>query len=181
MLTLGLSTRTEELVEAAIAGDRDAFEGLLEAAAPAAYRAALAVLGSPEDARDALQEAALRAWRHLPELRNAGAWHAWFGRIAVRAAQDQARQRRRAQERTALDLDEQIPDPAPGVVERLAMLNAVGRLSAADREVLALRFGADLEVPDLAAALGIPLGTAKARLHRALGRLRKQWETTGDE
>jgi DNA-directed RNA polymerase specialized sigma24 family protein len=61
------------------------------------------------------------------------------------------------------------------------MLSAVGRLSLADREVLALRFGADLEVPDMAAALGIPLGTAKARLHRALGRLRKQWETMRDD
>jgi DNA-directed RNA polymerase specialized sigma24 family protein len=41
-----------------------------------------------------------------------------------------------------------------------------------------LRFGLDLELPDVAAALGIPLGTAKSRLHRALARLRAQLEAT---
>jgi RNA polymerase sigma factor (sigma-70 family) len=51
---------------------------------------------------------------------------------------------------------------------------AFDRLAPDDRAILALRFYQDLEIPDAAAALGIPLGTAKSRLHRAIGRLREQ-------
>lgn len=162
-----------ELVEAATAGDRGAFEQLFERDAPVAYRAALAVLHSPHDAEDAIQDAALRAWERLPQLRDPAGWSGWFQRIAIRAALDRARRGPRARELTiSTDLDRAGPDPAPVSDDRLTLLEAMGRLSADDRAILGLRFGADLEVPDLAAVLGIRLGTAKARLHRALARLR---------
>jgi RNA polymerase sigma-70 factor (ECF subfamily) len=57
------------------------------------------------------------------------------------------------------------------------VLQALAGLSADDRAMIALRFGADLEVPDVAAALGIPLGTAKSRLHQAIARLRARLES----
>lgn len=162
-----------ELIAAAKAGDREAFSGLIERDAALAYRAALAVLGSAEDARDAVQDASLRAWQRLPDLREPHAWPSWYRRIAVRAAIDQARRRHRGREASLVtDLDGQHPDPAPASDERLTILAALSRLPVDDRAVLGLRFGADLEVPDIAATLGIPLGTAKARLHRALRRLR---------
>jgi RNA polymerase sigma-70 factor (ECF subfamily) len=165
--------RLLELIEAARAGNRMAFSDLIERDAPIAYRAALAVLGSAEDARDAVQDASLRAWQRLPDLREPSAWPSWYRRIAVRAAIDRARQRHRALE-TSLpaNLDDQQADPAPASDEHLTILAALSRLSVDDRAVLGLRFGADLEVPDIAATLGIRLGTAKARLHRALRRLR---------
>jgi RNA polymerase sigma factor (sigma-70 family) len=163
-----------ELIAAAKAGDRMAFSVLLERDVALAYRAALAVLGSGDDARDAVQEASLRAWQRLPDLREPSAWPYWYRRIAVRAAIDQARQRHRGREVSLpTDLNNgQHPDPAPASDERLTILAALSRLSLDDRAVLGLRYGADLEVPDIAATLGIRLGTAKARLHRALGRLR---------
>jgi len=132
------------------------------------------VLGSAEDARDAVQNASLRAWQHLPELREPSAWPSWYRRIVVRAAIDRARQRHRSREVSlSANLDDgQYPDPAPASDEHLTILAALSRLSVDDRSVLGLRFGADLEVPDIAATLGIRLGTAKARLHRALRRLR---------
>jgi RNA polymerase sigma-70 factor (ECF subfamily) len=163
-----------DLVDAAKAGDRLAFSSLIEEASPAAYRAALGVLGSPDDARDALQDAALRAWQRLAGLRQPAAWPSWFRRIAVRTALDRARQGHRGREMQLLEFDQPESDPAPAADQHLTLLAALSRLSADDRAVLSLRFGSDLEVPDVAAALAIPLGTAKARLHRALGRLRAQ-------
>ena len=65
-------------------------------------------------------------------------------------------------------------EPSVHPADRLELIAAFDRLAPDDRAILALRFFADLEVPDVAAALGIPLGTAKSRLHRALGRLRAQ-------
>ena len=53
---------------------------------------------------------------------------------------------------------------------------ALASFRACTSLAIALRFAADLEVPDVAAALGIPLGTAKSRLHRAVARLRSRLE-----
>jgi RNA polymerase sigma-70 factor (ECF subfamily) len=165
-----------DLVATARAGDEVAFTRLIGAEIPAAYRAVLAVVGSPEDAQDVVQEAALRAWRQLGGLRDTERWPAWFRRIAVRQAFDRARQSRRRNVRE-VDLgsatDRTSGDPTGAWARHVIVMTALSRLSDEDRALLGLRFGADLEVPDVAEALGIPLGTAKSRLHRALGRLAK--------
>jgi RNA polymerase sigma-70 factor (ECF subfamily) len=62
-------------------------------------------------------------------------------------------------------------DPTARWTDRAAVMAALQLLGNEDRALLGLRFGADLAVPDVAVALRIPLGTAKSRLHRALGRL----------
>jgi RNA polymerase sigma-70 factor, ECF subfamily len=162
----------DELVEAARAGDRRAFEQLLERDAPIAYRAALAVLRSPTDAEDALQEATLRAWQRLPQLRDPTGWTAWFRRIAVRTAIDHARRGYHAREVILEPELAPTADPSAAAAEHVTLLTAIGSLPADDRTILGLRYAADLGVADVADALGIRLGTAKARLHRALARLR---------
>lgn len=165
----------EDLVSSALAGDRSAFACLLEGETPSAYRAAFAILQSPEEAREVVQEAAIRAWQQLPGLRSADAWPAWFRRIAVRLALDERRHARHVRE---IRLSDEVAlggdDPMPGTDETVSLLAAFGRLPADDRALLALRFQLDLTVPDVAAALGIRVGTAKARLHRAVARLRAE-------
>jgi RNA polymerase sigma factor (sigma-70 family) len=75
-----------------------------------------------------------------------------------------------------LELALDIPriEPSPHPAERLALIAALGRLDPSDRAIISLRFFADLEMKDVADALGIRLGTAKSRLHRALERLRER-------
>jgi RNA polymerase sigma-70 factor (ECF subfamily) len=163
-----------ELVLAARLGDEVAFARLIEAEAPRIYRAVLAVVRSPEDAQEVIQDATVRAWRHLDGLRDADSWPAWYRRIAVRQAFDRAgRQGRRRLHEIGLDSmgDKVEPDPTSGWADRVAVMTALAQLSNEDRALLGLRFGADLAVADVAAALDIPLGTAKSRLHRALSRL----------
>jgi RNA polymerase sigma-70 factor (ECF subfamily) len=167
------------LVSAARDGDRYAFSALVEMEATTAYRLAYAILGSHAEAEDAAQDAFIRAWRDLPTLRDPARWPAWFRRLAVRAALDRARRVRRHPE-VALDsidgggFDPPATDEIRSLVSRDELMSALAELSADDRAIIALRFAADLEVPDAAAALGIPLGTAKSRLHRALARLRQR-------
>jgi RNA polymerase sigma factor (sigma-70 family) len=169
------SGELDEMITAAIRGDRSAFACLLEREGPTAYRAALAILRSPDGARDAVQEAAIRAWEGLSDLRAASAWPTWFRRIAIRAALDESRRARSSREVTMpLDLRASHPDPAPAIEERVSILMALERLPPGDRAILGLRFGADLTVPDIATALDLRLGTAKARLNRALVRLRAE-------
>jgi RNA polymerase sigma-70 factor (ECF subfamily) len=164
-----------DLVLAARSGDASAFAALVHAETPAAYRLALSIVRSPSEAEDAVQEAFLRAWRDFRTLRDLELWPAWFRRIIVRSAIDQARRRPRVRE-VDLDLALHIPGSEPSVhpTDRLVLIAAFDRLGADDRAILALRFFADMELADAAAALGIPLGTAKSRLHRAIGRLGAQ-------
>jgi RNA polymerase sigma factor (sigma-70 family) len=158
-------------------GSDDAFMCLVQIETPEAYRLSLAILRQPHDAEDALQEAFVRAWRELPALKDVHKWAAWFRRIVVSAAIDTGR-RKKAHRFIPLGLHE--PEPAPdrsnGLADEDEVGRALGRLDPGDRALLALRFGHDLELPDIAAALGIPLGTAKSRLHRALGRMRQAME-----
>jgi RNA polymerase sigma-70 factor (ECF subfamily) len=162
------------MVVAARAGDEIAFARLIQAEAPRVYRAVLAIVQSPEDAQEVIQDASIRAWRQLHDLREGDRWAAWYRRIAVRQAFDLAqRQKRRRVREISLDSAGEVAgkDPSAGWAERASVLDALARQSKEDRALLGLRFGADLEVPDIATTLGIPLGTAKSRLHRALGRL----------
>lgn len=165
----------EELVSDALAGDRSAFACLLERETPSAYRAALAILRSPEEARDVVQEAAIRAWQELPRLRRADAWAAWFRRITVRQALDERRHARHTRESRLIDDAQPGPtDATADSDDAVSLLSAFSRRRADDRALLALRFHLDLTVPDVAATLGIPVGTAKARIHRAINKLRTE-------
>lgn len=164
----------EELVSDALAGDRSAFACLLERETPSAYRAALAILRSPEEARDVVQDAAIRAWQELPRLRRAEAWPAWFRRIAVRQALDERRRARHTRELRLIADSPGVADPSAESDETITLLAAFDRLRPEDRALLALRFHLDLTVPDVAHALGIRVGTTKARIHRVIGKLRAE-------
>ena len=82
------------LVRLAQRGDADAFDALSRARIEPAYRLAFGILRSEEDARDAIQEAFVAAWRQLPALRDPARFDAWLGRIVVNACQMALRHRR---------------------------------------------------------------------------------------
>jgi RNA polymerase sigma-70 factor (ECF subfamily) len=175
-----MATR-HDLVIAARAGDGDAFMDLVQLETPDAFRLSLAIMRHYFDAEDALQEAFVRAWRELPRLHDPERWQAWFRRIVVSSAIDTGR-RKNARRIVPLGYHEPPPaaDGSIGLAARDEVTRAMGHLDANDRALMALRFGHDLELPDVAVALGIPLGTAKSRLHRALGRMRKELESVDE-
>lgn len=165
---------------AARSGDQGAFARLVDEDGPRAYRLARAILGSSQDAEEAVQEAFIHAWRELPRLRDAALWPAWFRRITVRAAIDRGRRRTRVRE---IDLGAHEPPPEPDasatVADRDEVARVLRRLPPDDRALLALRYLVDLEVDDVAAAIGVASGTVKSRLSRLLAKL--QSETEGGE
>jgi RNA polymerase sigma-70 factor (ECF subfamily) len=173
----GVTVIVARTVLAARGGDEGAFTSLVDLEAPAAYRLALSIVRSPTEAEDVVQDAFVQAWRRIDSLRDPDRWSAWFRRLLVRCAVDRARKRHLVRE-VDLDLALAIPglEPSPHPAERLALLAAFGRLDPSDRAILSLRYFADLQMQDVADALGIPLGTAKSRMHRALERLRNRLE-----
>jgi RNA polymerase sigma factor (sigma-70 family) len=165
----------EDLVMAAQRGDRLAFTKLARHEGDRAFRLAYAIVGSRPDAEDVVQDSLFQAWLALPRLRDPSRWSAWFRRLLVNACRDRARRVVRLAE---VPIDARSVGFAAGgprsesIEERDEIRRAIDGLGWDDRLIIALRYSADLEVPDIAAALGIPLGTAKSRLHRAVGRLR---------
>lgn len=166
------------LVDAVLAGDRQAFGHLVERETRSVYQACLRILGRPHDAEDVTQESFVAAYRAIRTYRGEGSLRAWLLRIATRQSF-----RRLSQRRVTVDLDA-IPaprladassEPTRVVIDlesRRAVQDAVAALPDPYREVVALRFFADLSLAEVADATGRPLNTVKTHLRRGLERLR---------
>jgi RNA polymerase sigma-70 factor (ECF subfamily) len=163
-----------DLVERARKGDHDAFAELAAAAISRLDAAAWLILRDPDQAKDAVQNALVRAWRVLPTLRDPDRFDAWLHRLLVNACIDEARRLRR--HRVDVELSEREPPAIAGidtlVADRDELERGFLRLEPEMRAVIVLHYYLDLTMPDVAASLGIPLGTAKSRLNRAIGLLR---------
>jgi RNA polymerase sigma factor (sigma-70 family) len=163
-----------DLVDRARRGDHDAFAALAAAAIFRLDAAARLILRDPDRAKDAVQETLVRAWRDLPTLRSSIRFDAWLHRLLYRACIDEARRLRR--HRFDLDLtliDHPSSDDATAVMaDRDELERGFSRLEPEARALIVLHHYLDLPLPEVAIVLGIPLGTAKSRLHRALQSMR---------
>ena len=162
------------LVERARGGDHDAFAELARGAVTRLDRAARLILRDPELARDAVQEALIRAWRDLRGLRDPDRFDAWLHRLTVNACLDIARRRRRRVIEVELDPIDMpdVVDMAGALADREIVDSAMRRLDESGRAIVVLHYFLGMPLTDVASTLGIPIGTVKSRLHRALGEMR---------
>jgi RNA polymerase sigma-70 factor, ECF subfamily len=163
-----------ELVERAQRGDHDAFAVLAGAAITRLDSAAWLILRDAEQAKDAVQNALVRAWRDLPTLRDPDRFDAWLHRLLVHACLDESKRLRRHRldvELTQIDRPS-ADDLQAAVADREQLERGFARLTPELRAVVVLHHYLDLPLPAVAASMGIPLGTAKSRLHRALRLMR---------
>lgn len=173
------------LVERAQAGDRRAFDTLVEHELDRLYGIARAILGNDADARDATQDAFVQSWRQLPRLRDPERFDPWLRAILVNSCRQALRGRRRrlVREIAVGDPSEEIAayaDPGSAADDRAAAVDALerafGRLSVADRTILVLHHLEQLPLTEIAATLAIPVGTAKSRLFAARRQLERALE-----
>src|SRR5262245_22559532 len=162
------------LVARAKRGDHDAFAQLAGAAISRLDSAAWLILRDSEQAKDAVQNALVRAWRDLPTLRDPDRFDAWLNKLTIRAAIDEAKRLRR--HRVDVELTPLITPSVggleSGVADRDELERGFIRLEPEMRAVIVLHHFLDLPLRAVASTLGIPLGTAKSRLHRALAQMR---------
>ena len=162
------------LVERAKRGDHDAFATLVDASLARLDAGARLIVRDPELARDAVQDGLIRAWRDLPGLRDPDRFDAWLRKLTVHACLDLLRRRRRrAIEVELTPLHSPIAsDPSGALADREEVDVALRRLDPGHRAVVAMHYLLGMSLPEVAASLAIPVGTAKSRLHYALVAMR---------
>jgi len=147
-----------------------------------AYRLAGLILRDRHEAKDATQDALLRAWRSAPSLRNADGFQSWFDRILINVCRDRLRRREKVR-LIAMDdaaSAESARDPFRSIFDRDQVVGAISVLPDDVRIVILLHYWADLTLEGVAERVGWPVGTVKSRLHRGLAAMRGRLETVSD-
>jgi RNA polymerase sigma-70 factor (ECF subfamily) len=164
-----------DLVRSAQSGNRSAFAALVQGTLERLLNVAHRILRDAALAEDATQQALLRAWRDLPDLKDPERFEAWVYRLLLRACYDEARQRRRwlLAPRTPSVEEPRTPDDGLNViVDRDQLERGLAKLSVDHRAVLVLHYYLDLPLERVAETLDVPIGTVYSRLHRAQRSLR---------
>ncbi len=181
-----MDARDAELVKWALSGDRAAFGVLVDRHRPRALRLASHLLGDSVEAEDAAQEACLHAFLSLSHLRDPERFAAWLYGIVVNLCRMRLRARR--SESSLEDWDgghvaqgftwaETQPSPEAAYEMRelhAIVLNAIARLPPEQQAMVRLHYLDGLTLTEIGVLAGAPLGTVKARLHRARERLRAE-------
>jgi RNA polymerase sigma-70 factor (ECF subfamily) len=180
------------LVARTRAGDGAAFDQLVRKHQRTVYRLAYRLLGDPDDAGDATQEAFLRAFEKLPRFRADGNFRNWLLTIATNHCMSYRRYRRR---RVMEPLDEGLqgepPDWAPqapanparlteGKDELRRLRSAMAALPPRQRTAISLFTLQDLSIAGVAEIMRCSQGTVKATIHRARENLRRALETEAE-
>jgi RNA polymerase sigma-70 factor (ECF subfamily) len=185
------------LVERARQGEPSAYDALVDLYANRLFGFLFRMTGSRADAEDLLQELFVRVVRMLPRYEHRGNLESWLFRIAANLGRDHIRRVRRrppmmpllsdsdseaagtGPRETARDLDTPSRD-LEHQEEADALQRGLAALPEPEREVIMLRHFSDMTFAQIAEIMGTPLGTALARAHRGLARLRKQMEAPDD-
>ena len=184
-----METADEALLASLRRGDSRAYEALVRTQAPRLLAVSRRILRDEEEARDAVQEAFVQAWKGLPGFAEGSRLSTWLHRIVVNAALMRLRSRRRRPEEPIEDLlpafaedGHQVPpsepwmEPADVALDRKQLAAVVrqqiGRLPDTYRLVLLLRDIEGLDTAEAAEVLAVSENAVKLRLHRARQALR---------
>jgi len=150
-----------------LGGDPNAYEVLVTRYQRGLFNVALRILGSYEDARDATQNALIKAYQHLDTFDPGQRFASWLFRILRNECLNMVRARRPS-ESISIDLPAGgYADPVEALERHRAVQAALLALAIDYREVIVLRHFTDLSYDDIAATLGIPAKTVKSRLYTA--------------
>jgi RNA polymerase sigma-70 factor, ECF subfamily len=177
-------------IQAVLAGDKEAYAGLVVRHSGRLFRVAFRITGNEADAEDVVQEALLRGYQKLESFESRSDFGTWIYRIAVRCALDRiggskVDESSRIAETTDAERGQvQIADRAAGP-ERLLLSGEIGAmqeiamhgLSPIERTAFVLRHLEDKTTEEIAAAMGIAPNTAKQSVFRAVQKLRHRLDT----
>ncbi|HEY1420204.1 MAG TPA: RNA polymerase sigma factor [Candidatus Dormibacteraeota bacterium] len=156
--------------------DERAFAELLRPLIEPGFRLALAMLHDSQAAEDAVQEASFTAWRKLGRIRDRDRIRPWFLGVVANKCRNARRGKWIAGVSLGLSEDLTVASSEERAVRGADLRHAVSRLRYDDRLVVVLYFYLDMPLDDVAAVVGSSVGAARARLYRAVQRLRPDLE-----
>jgi RNA polymerase sigma-70 factor (ECF subfamily) len=158
----------QQLAMSRLEDRRADFDALIGPHLESGYRTALAMLGDPDEAHDAVQEAAFKAWRKLHQLREGKPSRPWF--LAIVA--NQCRSERRARWWSVIRVPNVESVARDAQTESVDIGRALAKLPRDDRLALFLHFYLDLTLEEVGTVLGVSAAGAKSRVYRAAKKLR---------
>src|SRR5256885_14917335 len=176
-----LTAEQHILVARALRGDKDAFDDIFDRYSGLMLRTAYAIVKDRDSAEDAVQNALIQAWQHLPSLRETGALRSWLLRIVVNQCISFKRRLARSTmflhqsfSEQETDLASQITHYYEGYMERnWDLAQAIENLPAKQQMVIALHYYQGMTLPEISQALQISENTLKKRIQAALRNLRR--------
>ncbi|MHC4443220.1 MAG: RNA polymerase sigma factor [Planctomycetota bacterium] len=183
-----------DIIHRAKQHDPEAYDALVEEYSPRLYGYFYRLTGSQHDAEDLLQEVFVRLVRTFDDYQHQGRFEAWLFRIALNLLRDRVRRRKKSksaglmpqslptkEENDPLDNypDNSAPQPQDDLyraeqIDRMQL--AIEKLPEPEREVIIMRHFSQMSFREIADTMNIPLGTALARAHRGLAKLRTMME-----
>ncbi len=178
--------RDEVLAERAAAGDMRAFEELVDRHRMAVYRLARSITGNHHDADDTAQETFLRVYRSLGSYDPSRPFKPWLKRIAYNTSLNTVRASKSRSRGLAVDDIPEIAQPSPDQPEKMEAKENVAQVDGAVqalpselRATLLLRAVEGMSYKDIAATMGVKIGTVMSRLSRARERVLEVLEPAG--
>ncbi|MEM1069181.1 MAG: sigma-70 family RNA polymerase sigma factor [Planctomycetota bacterium] len=179
--TLEPNTATDkELVQAALAGERSAYQQLLDRHQDRLFHSISTLTGSSTVAEEIVQEAFINAFLKLHTMRHESGFYTWLYRIALNLRRKHLRHYHRETQISELALDEPTTDARESPPEKLVraetraqVLSGIRKLNSRHREILILREFEGFDYQRIADVMGIELGTVRSRLSRARSQLRR--------
>jgi RNA polymerase sigma-70 factor (ECF subfamily) len=169
-----MNTGDAEAVSLTIAGDKEAFAVIVARYTERAYRMALYILGSEQDAMDLSQDAFIRAYRNLKRFDVSRPFFPWFAVILRNLCYNFLRRSKRRKTYNIEDFqiaEPSLPSSEPfsgiAVETKIALNRALSELSPQDREIIGKFYFEQLSYREIATELGIPIGTVMSRLYYA--------------
>lgn len=135
------------------------------------FRIALSILKDYHKAEDVLQQSAIIGFQNYDKLRNTEAFKSWMVKILVNQCYKQFRLKKELTSNYWDDLEEE-KDILPSLDTHITLIKEIEKLDMKYREIILLRFYADLTIKEIADSLNVPKGTIKSRLSRSLLKLK---------
>jgi RNA polymerase sigma-70 factor (ECF subfamily) len=177
----------QEVIRRVLSGDRDAYRVLMERHLPAVLRVTMRITASEVDAEEAAQEAFLRAYNKLPEFRGQSSFGTWVYRIAMNCSLNIVERRSRDLSWNAVEISGDVSGanqvqsksatPERTLLDGESQMlreRAMRQLTPMERTAFVLRHMEDQPMNTIAAALGVPVNSAKQAVFRAVSKLRKE-------
>lgn len=170
------------LVARALQGEMGAFDEIIERYRGLMLRVAYGIVRDQDVAEDAVQNAVIQAWQHLPNLRQASALRSWLMRIVVNQCISFKRRMTRSTQflqqtivEQEIERASQVANDAGGVIERYwDLARAIKDLPEKQQTVISLHYYQGMTLPEISRVLQTSQNTLKKRIQAALGRLRQE-------